>query len=112
MEVDNNAKKSLELIQMYEQSLQSLLSQKQNFSIQLSEFQSALSEIEKTDKAYKIVGNIMIADDKEKIKKEVSDKKEMYEIRIKSIEKQEDKIREKISEAQKEVMKGVNEKNE
>jgi len=78
--------------------------QKQNFQIQLAEIESALSELKNTPQAYKIVGNIMIAADKEELEKDLSQKKEMTEVRIQSIEKQEAKIREKAETLQKEAL--------
>ncbi|MBW2964405.1 prefoldin subunit beta [Candidatus Woesearchaeota archaeon] len=90
-----------------EQSLQQFLVQKQQFQAQLMEVTSALDELEKTDKAYKIVGNVMVSADKETLKKDIAQKKEMLEIRIKSLEKQEEKTREKTQELQSEVMKEI-----
>ena len=92
-------------LSMMEQSLQTFLGQKQTFQAQLLEIDSALEEIQKTEKAYKIVGNIMVVSDKDKLIKDLGQKKEAAEIRIKSIEKQEEKMREKTSELQSEVMK-------
>ncbi|MBW2972218.1 prefoldin subunit beta [Candidatus Woesearchaeota archaeon] len=92
-----------------EQSLQSFLSQKQAFQAQLMELASALEELGKTDKAYRIVGNVMVSSDKASLIKDLEQKKETMEIRIKSIEKQEAKMREKTSELQSEVMKEMSE---
>lgn len=94
-------------LSMMEQSLQSFLAQKQTFQAQLLEIDSALDEIKKTDKAYKIIGNVMVASDKESLEKELVQKKELAELRIKTIDKQEEKMREKASELQSEVMKGM-----
>ena len=41
------------------------------FQTQLFEIESAITESSQTTKAYKIVGNIMIATDKEALKKEL-----------------------------------------
>lgn len=90
-----------------EQSLQQFLIQKQQFQAQLMEFTSALDELDKTDKAYRIVGNVMVSADREVLKKDLSQKKEIIELRIKSLEKQEEKTREKTQELQSEVMKEI-----
>ncbi|MBW3003379.1 prefoldin subunit beta [Candidatus Woesearchaeota archaeon] len=92
-------------LQMFEQSLHGLLVQKQQLQQQLVEVDSALEELKDTTKAYKIVGNIMVVSEKEPLEKELKDKKEMVELRIKALEKQESKVKEKATEMQQEVMK-------
>ncbi|MBI4150036.1 prefoldin subunit beta [Candidatus Woesearchaeota archaeon] len=91
-------------LQMMEQNLQGFLLQKQAFQSQLVEVESALSEIGKTPTAYKIIGNIMVAADKDEVKQDLEQKKEMLTLRIKTLEKQETKIKEKASKMQSEVM--------
>lgn len=92
-------------LQMLEQSLQNSLAQKQQFQLQLTEVESALKELETTNEAYKIVGNLMVKGDKAILKKELNEKKEVAELRIKTIEKQEKETREKALNLQQEVMK-------
>jgi prefoldin beta subunit len=50
------------------------------------------------------VANIMVKGDKAELAKDLSEKKEMLELRIKSLEKQESKLREKANEIQQEVL--------
>jgi prefoldin beta subunit len=97
-------------LQLLEQNLQGFLMQKQNFQAQLLEVDSALSELETTDTAFKIVGNIMVASKKEELKKDLQKKKEMLELRIKSIEKQEETLREKAKKTQEEVLQEMKKK--
>lgn len=91
-------------LQMMEQNMQSFLLQKQTFQSQLVEVESALSEIEKTPTAYKILGNIMVAANKDELKTELDQKKEMLTLRIRTLEKQETKLKEKASKMQGEVV--------
>jgi prefoldin beta subunit len=91
-------------LQMMEQNLQNFLMQKQQLQGQLIEIESALSELKDAKDAYKIVGNIMISSTKEDLEKELNQKKEIVELRIKTLEKQESKIKEKASSTQAEVM--------
>ena len=72
-------------LQLIEQELQSFLMQKQNFQAQLMEIESALKELDTSDEAYKIVGNIMIKSKKDDLVKDLKSKKEMVELRIKTI---------------------------
>jgi len=108
-EVKKDVQEKINRLSTMEQSLQSFLAQKQAFQSQLLELNSALDELKKTDKAYRIVGNIMVDTDKAQLEKDISEKKEMMELRIKSLEKQESKMREKTSELQSEVMKEMSE---
>ncbi len=96
-------------LQLFEQSLQNITMQKQQFQSQSMEIESALKELEKTKQAYKIVGNIMVSSKKEDLKKELESKKEAADLRIKTIEKQENSIREKAKKIQEEVSKKIKE---
>ena len=91
-------------LQLLEQSLQTFLMQKQQFQAQLMEINSALEELKDSKEAYKIVGNIMVKSTKEELEKDLTGKREMIELRIKTLEKQENQIREKASKMQSEVV--------
>lgn len=102
-----DAEKKLGQLQLLEQSMQNLLMQKQQFQLQQVEIESALKELEKTKEAYKIVGNIMVLSKKEDLVAELGSKKDIIELRIKNMEKQEEQLREKASKLQSEVLKGM-----
>ncbi|HLD88724.1 MAG TPA: prefoldin subunit beta [Candidatus Nanoarchaeia archaeon] len=104
MQVSKDVEQKIHQLQLLEQNMQTFLAQKQTFQVQLVEIESALSEIEKTDKVYKIVGSIMVSSGKEDLKKDLESKKEILQLRLKSVEKQEDKIKEKASALQEEVL--------
>lgn len=91
-------------LQILEQNLTTLVAQKQQFQNQLIEIESALKELKGAKKAYKIVGNIMISAKNEDLEKDLNQKKEIAELRIKNFEKQEKALRDKASELQKQVM--------
>ena len=104
MEVSKETEQKIGQLQMFEQSLQSFLGQKQQFQVQLVETESALNELASTEKAYKIIGNIMVEADKNELKAELQSKKEMLELRIKTMERQESQVREKASKLQSEIL--------
>lgn len=111
--MDKETEKKIEQLQSFEQSSQNIVMQKQQFQSQLLEIESALKGLDDSENAYKIVGNIMISAKKEDLKKELNEKKEVTELRIKTIEKQEEQIKKKSGELQKEVMSVLEkEKNE
>ena len=92
-------------LQNLEANINTILAQKQQFQAQQIEIENALSQIEKTDKVFRIIGNIMVASDKKTVKKELTEKLEMVELRLKSVEKQENKFKDKTNGIQKEVLK-------
>jgi prefoldin beta subunit len=96
-------------LQMIEQNMQQISMQKQQFNMQLLEVESALKELKETDKCYKIIGSLMIAGNKDEILKELSEKKEMLEIRVKSVEKQEASITSKATELRAKILKEMSE---
>jgi prefoldin beta subunit len=100
----------IQKLQLLEQNAQQLLAQRQQFQNQLIEVESALTEIKKTNSAYKIIGNIMVAASKNDITKDLNEKKEMMEIRVKTFEKQENDIKEKAKSLQEEVLKEMEKK--
>ena len=105
--MEKDVQEKIAKLQGLEQNLQNFLMQRQQFQTQLMEIDSALDEIEKTDNAYKIVGNIMVKTGKEDLKKDLIQKKELMEIRITSLEKQESQLQEKAQELKDEVMKNL-----
>ena len=105
VDVSKETEKKISQLQILEQSMQNLSMQKQQFQLQQVEIESALKELENVDEAYKIVGNIMVLSKKTDLKTDLNSKKEIVELRIKSMEKQENQLREKASGLQSEVLK-------
>lgn len=108
----DNMQEKINQIQILQQNLQNISMQRQQFQLQQSEIESALSELGRNPKTYKIIGNIMVSADNDSLKNELHEKQQMISIRISSIEKQESKIREKAEELQKEVLKDIEKKQE
>ena len=99
-------------LQLLQQNLQSLSQQKQQMQEQLVELDSALNEVKSTEKAYKIVGKIMIATSKDSLQKDLEQKKEVAEIRLKNFTKQEDALQQSMKDIQKLVMDELKKKKE
>jgi prefoldin beta subunit len=106
--MDKESEKKVQELQLIEQNLSNLLMQKQTFQARLLENENALKELEGTKKqSYRILGNILVAMEKEELKKDLLDEKDIFELRIKNIEKQENKLKEKAKELQSEVLKNL-----
>ena len=98
--------RKIQELQLIEQNFSQLLLQKQTFQSRLLENENALKEVNETKKQpYKIIGNIMVAMEKDEIKKDLNSEKEILDLRIKAIEKQENKLKEHAQELQKEILK-------
>jgi prefoldin beta subunit len=93
-------------MQILEQRLQNSIMQRQAFQMELAETDSALTEIEKSgDEVFKIIGQLMIKAEKSKVKDELLNKQKILQLRIKSLEKQENLISEQAEKLQQEVAK-------
>ncbi|MCK4300000.1 MAG: prefoldin subunit [Planctomycetes bacterium] len=79
--------------------------QKQQLQIQSMTMKQALDELAKTKekKVYKAVGNILIQSDTAKVKKELEEKKSSADLRLKTIQKQEDSLINKLNKLKSEI---------
>ncbi len=83
--------------------------QKQNFQIELNEVSTALTEIQQTkNDVFRIIGQIMVKSNKDTLKKELSEKKDLLQLRMKAIEKQESSIRETIERIKGDIVDKIN----
>ena len=109
MEMTKETQEKIGQLQLIEQNMQNMMAQKQQFQAQMVEIESALKELKNSKTAYKIVGNIMVSSDRESLEKDLNEKKEMMELRIKALEKQEEQVKEKAQKIQQEVMGSIKE---
>ena len=107
--MNKEAQESVQRLQAIEQNLQTLNMQKQQFQAQLFEIEGALKEIPTSQSTYKIVGGILIGTDKDTLQKDLQGKKELLELRVQTMEKQEKQLKEKAKKLQEEVLAGAKE---
>ena len=104
MNIDAETGKKIQELQILEQNLQNMLIQKQAVQSELNEAENASSEIKKAkDEIYKIVGGIMLKSEKSVLSREIEDKKNIFGLRVSSIEKQEKILEEKADKLRKEI---------
>jgi prefoldin beta subunit len=98
--VTEEDKKFLGQFQAYQQQLQSIMIQKENLKLQMLEIEKALEELEasKEKEAYKITGSIMIKKNSTDLKNELKEKKDIFDVRTKTLEKAEERITTKLKE--------------
>ncbi len=102
---------NIQEMQFLEQNFQNLLLQKQAFQMELSETNSALEEIKNSgDEVFKIVGQLMIKTDKDKMKEELKNKEKILNLRLSSLDKQEIALTEKLEKLKESFMKSMNKK--
>jgi len=112
MDISKENESKIQQLQTIEQNLNQFLQQKQQLQAQQLEVESGMKELEDTKQAYKIVGNIMVAMDKDKLKAELEDKKKIVDMKLSTIEKQEGSLREKAKTIQEDIMQSVNKKKD
>ena len=81
------------------QMLMGVSQQKQQMSMQLEMINASLEEIAKTKEktVYKVVGNVLFQKDTKEMEKELKEKKEIFELRMKTVEKQEENLIKKLN---------------
>lgn len=99
--------KIVEEMQAIQYRIHVYLSQKQSFELKLQEIEMAMEELRnlKEGNVYKIVGPIMIKKDRENLIKELENKKNLLELRIKAYEKQIERLNSRMKELQ-EMLRG------
>jgi prefoldin beta subunit len=98
-------------LQQLQQTLQTVLTQKQQLELELSETDQALRELEKTDEAtpiYKSIGSLLVKAEKPKVTTELTERKELLNTRIGVLGKQEERLRTQAKELQTKLQRDLN----
>ena len=108
MEINKETQEKIAKLQLLEQNLQNSSMQRQTFQSQLLEIENALTEIASSKETYKILGPIMVASKKEDLKKDLEQRREILDLRIKSLDKQEKDLKDRAESLQSEILKKIN----
>lgn len=97
----------LKTIQTLQQQLQAVMIEKDTISLRLAEIDKTLEELNKieNEEVFRIYGRVMIKKKKSDVIDELNSEKETLEIRLKTLERTENKIIERLKEYEKK-MKG------
>jgi prefoldin beta subunit len=90
-------------LQQLQQTLQSVLAQKQQVDMEKTEVEQTIAELQKTaDDAvvYKAAGSLLIKAEKPKITEELIEKKELLDTRSTVLARQEERLRSQVKESQ------------
>jgi len=97
-------------LQQLQQTLQGILTQKQQLELELNEGEQALSELEKlTDTAviYKSIGSLLVKSEKTKVTTELNERKELLNMRINVLGKQEERLRTQVKDLQEKLQRDL-----
>ena len=102
IKITPEAQQMLMDLQTFQQQMQTVMIQKESLNVQNIEIEKALEELKKTtnEDVYKAVGPILIKSTKKELEKELSEKKETLDLRLKSLQKQEDRLKERLKSSQ------------
>lgn len=102
-DISPEIQEQLKQFQIMQQQMQIVVSQKMQLDAMGKETSRALEELKKQEESaevYKAVGRILIKSKKTDLEKELSESKETNDVRIKSLEKQEGKLKERLTQMQ------------
>ncbi len=97
-------------LQQVQQTLQSVVTQKQQLELELTETEQALSELEKLDEKaiiYKSIGSLLVKAEKAKVTTELTERKELLNTRISVLGKQEERLRTQAKDLQARLQKDL-----
>jgi prefoldin beta subunit len=97
-------------LQQLQQTLQSVVTQKQQLELELTETDQALSELQKLEDSaiiYKSIGSLLVKAEKAKVSVELSEQKELLNTRISVLGKQEERLRVQAKDLQARLQKDL-----
>jgi prefoldin beta subunit len=98
-----NVQERLLRLQQLQQTLQSILAQKQQVEMEKTEVEQTLAELQKTADdtvIYKAAGSLLVKAEKTKVNQDLGERKELLETRSTVIGRQEERVRSQVKEAQ------------
>jgi prefoldin beta subunit len=106
-ELPPQLRNQLTLLQQLQQQAQVVVGQRAQLEVQVKELERTLEELGKVDAGapiYRSTGALLIrAKDKGSVEAEVKESKETAEVRLTSLKRQEEKLRERLTSLQKEI---------
>jgi prefoldin beta subunit len=106
-----NIQERLLRLQQLQQTLQSIIAQKQQVDMEKNEVEQTLTEMAKTaDDAviYKAVGSLLVKSDKAKVSTDLTGRKDLLVTRSTVIARQEERVRSQVKETQTKLQEDIN----
>lgn len=102
-------------LQQLQQTLQVIISQRQQLELESSEIERALGELEKMPDGglvYRSVGSLLMKSEKKKLVEELRERKELTATRVAVLTKQQSRTEERVKELQQLIQERVKPSNE
>ncbi|MBC8520858.1 MAG: prefoldin subunit beta [Methanomicrobia archaeon] len=109
-EIPPQVQNQLAQLQQLKVQIEAVGRQKMQVEALLRDSENALEELEKLDKnsvIYRGVGELMIKVDKEEVKADLSEKRETYDLRLKTMERQEERVQKKYQQLQQQLREAL-----
>ena len=97
-------------LQQLQQSLQGVMSQKQQLEMQLTEVEQAVSELEKLNETaiiYKSIGALLVKSEKDKVSTDLVERKELLKMRVEVLGKQDERLRTQVKDLQEKLQRDL-----
>jgi len=97
-------------LQQLQQTLQGVMAQKQQLTLQLNEVEQAANELEKlteTAVIYKSIGALLVKSEKDKVTTELTERKELLKMRVEVLGKQETRLRTQAKDLQEKLQQDL-----
>jgi len=97
-------------LQQLQQTLQGVMAQKQQLTLQLNEVEQAANELEKlteTAVIYKSIGALLVKSEKDKVTTELTERKELLKMRVDVLGKQETRLRTQAKDLQEKLQQDL-----
>jgi prefoldin beta subunit len=106
-----NVQERLLRLQQLQQTLQSILAQKQQVEMEKTEVEQTITELQKTSEdavIYKAIGSLLVKAEKPKVTEELVERKELLDTRSTVLARQEERIRSQVKESQTKLQEDLN----
>ena len=97
-------------LQQLQQTLQGVMAQKQQLTLQLTEVEQAANELEKlteTAVIYKSIGALLVKSKKAQVTTELTERKELLKMRVDVLGKQEERLRTQVKDLQEKLQRDL-----
>lgn len=109
-ELPPQVQNQLAQLQQVQQQAQALMQQKGQVELLLKETEKALEELQKTEDdavVYRAAGELLIKAKKDEVAKDLEEKKDSLDIRLKTLARQEERIQAKFTQLQDQIKQSI-----
>jgi prefoldin beta subunit len=109
-ELPPQVKNQLAQMQQIQQQAQAIITQKNQVEISLKETELALEELEKLDNdavIYRAIGDLLIKTEREKTKEFLKEKKDMLDLRVQTLARQEERAQKRFQQLQEQLKQAI-----